>query len=294
MQIDGAIAFMQRDMPGENAGLEDLRRWVDGLGAGSIAPETVEREDIVIGGIAAAHFHAPGNMAAHAVLYLHGGAYMAGSATSHGALAALLAAATDMDVLLPLYRLAPEHPFPAALDDAIAVYLDLVAAGRQVSLAGDSAGGGLALSLALAIRDRGEIMPASLSLISPWTDMTLSGASMTERAAIDPMVTEDALRAAIASYATDRPPADPGLSPLFADLEGLPPMLIQVGERERLRDDAARLAEKARAAGCEADYREWPGMIHVWHLFGRHLPESGRAIAELSTHIRYCLRPPAS
>ena len=109
---------------------------------------------------------------------------------------------------------------------------------------------------------------------------------MTQRAAIDPMVTEDALRAAIVSYAAGRPLTDPRLSPLFADLDGLPPMLIQVGERERLRDDAARLVEKARAAGCAADYREWRDMIHVWHLFGRYLPESGQAFAELAAHIR--------
>lgn len=285
MNIDAAITFMQRDMPGENAGLDDLRRWVDGLGAGSIAPDHVHHE-AVIGGVPVAHFRPPNNTAADAVLYLHGGAYMAGSAASHGALAASLAVATGAEVLLPLYRLAPEHPFPAALDDVTAVYRDLVAADRRVSLAGDSAGGGLALALTLDIRDRDETMPASLSLISPWTDMTLSGGSMTQRATIDPMVTEDALRAAIVSYAAGRPLTDPRLSPLFADLDGLPPMLIQVGERERLRDDAARLVEKARAAGCAADYREWRDMIHVWHLFSRYLPESGQAIAELAAHIR--------
>lgn len=238
-------------------------------------------------GVPAARFHPPGAAASRAILYLHGGAYMAGSATSHGGLAASLAAAANMTVMLPDYRLAPEHPFPAALDDARTAYLELTAAGMTLSLAGDSAGGGLALALAMDLRDRGDPLPDSLALVSPWTDMTLSGASITARADIDPMVTADALRAAIASYAAGLPCDDPRLSPLFADLAGLPPMLIQVGERERLRDDAVRLATRAHDAGVIADYREWPGMVHVWHLFGSHIPEGKLAIEEMAVHIGF-------
>ncbi len=282
---DAAIAFLQRGMPGEDATLEDLRRWVDGLGAGLEPPGHVIRHDLDIGGVPSARFHPPGAAVSRAILYLHGGAYMAGSPTSHGALAASLAAAASINVILPEYRLAPEHPFPAALDDARTVYLDLAATGIGLSLAGDSAGGGLALALAVDLRDRGEPLPDSLSLISPWTDMTLSGASIAGRADIDPMITADALHAAIASYAAGLPCEDPRLSPLFANLVGLPPMLIQVGERERLRDDAARLAARAKDAGVMADYREWPGMVHVWHLFGAHIAEGRLAIEEMAVHI---------
>jgi len=284
---DAAIAFLQRDMPGKGASLEDLRRWVDGLGAGLKPPSHVIRNDLDIGDVPAVRFRPPGATAARAILYLHGGAYMAGSAKSHGGFAASLAAAADMDVILPEYRLAPEHPFPAALDDARAAYLDLADMGLGLSLAGDSAGGGLALALAIDLRDRGEPLPDSLALVSPWTDMTLSGASIAGRADIDPMITEDALRAAIASYAAGLPCDDPSLSPLFADLTGLPPLLIQVGERERLRDDAARLDARAHGAGVTTDYREWPGMVHVWHLFGSHIPEGKFAIEEMAAHIAF-------
>jgi acetyl esterase/lipase len=226
-----------------------------------------------------------------AVLYLHGGAYVLGSINTHRGLAAALGEAAGAPVLLIDYRLAPEHPYPAASDDAVAAYRWLRARGLapgRIVIAGDSAGGGLTLSTALRLRDEGEPAPAALVTFSPWTDLTFSGASVAARAAADPVLDAARLRPHAAAYAAGATAANPRISPLFGDYRGLSPLLIQVGEREILFSDAERVAVKARAAGVAVDYAAWPGMWHVWQTFP--VPEAGAALAYAGAFIRAHLR----
>ncbi|MDN5937482.1 MAG: alpha/beta hydrolase [Salinisphaera sp.] len=205
-----------------------------------------------------------------AVLYLHGGAYCCGSPETHRTLCARLAGSARTAVHALDYRLAPEHPFPAALDDAVAAYAALLEQGlspARVVVAGDSAGGGLALALALRLRDQGLPMPALLYLISPWVDMTFSGESATARAAIDPMITAAWGLACRQHYAGASQFDEPLLSPLFADLQGMPAMLIDVGSDEVLYSDAERLAARAAQAGVAVELRVYDGLWHVFHVF---------------------------
>jgi monoterpene epsilon-lactone hydrolase len=224
-----------------------------------------------------------------AVLYLHGGGYVIGSPRSHRHLVAAIAGAAGTAALLVDYRLAPEHPFPAALEDALAAYQWLLgrglAAGRVV-VAGDSAGGGLTVATLLAIRDRGLPRPAAGVCISPWVDLTCSGATYATKAAVDPIVTRQSVTMMAQAYAGAGDPKAPLLSPLYADLRGLPPLLVQVGSDEVLLDDALGLGERARAAGVDVTVEEWPAMIHVWHWFLPMLAEAERAIGVIGDFVR--------
>jgi epsilon-lactone hydrolase len=235
------------------------------------------------------------------VLYLHGGGYVIGSCNTHRALASHLAARSGLAVLVVDYRLAPEHPYPAAVDDALIAYEWLLAHGFEpdrVVVAGDSAGGGLTLATMLALHDRRRPLPALGVPISPWTDLTLSGESMTSMAEHDPMVTRHGLARMADWYVAGADPKAPHVSPLFADpadLAGLPPLLIHVGENETLRDDAVRFAARARDAGVDVTLEVWPEMIHVWHVFGPDVPESEAGVARIAQFIaeRLGLRAPA-
>lgn len=231
----------------------------------------------------------PGVRSDAAVLYLHGGGYVIGSPRSHRHLAAAIARAAGTRALLLDYRLAPEHPFPAALDDAVAAYAWLlgqgIAPGRLV-VAGDSAGGGLTVATLLALRERGLPRPAGGVCISPWVDLTLGGASYTTRAAADPIVTREGIEGMAQAYAGAGDRKAPLVSPLFADLRGLPPLLVHVGDAEVLLDDARGLAASARAAGVDVTLEEWPAMIHVWHWFLSMLDEAERAVAGIGTFVR--------
>ncbi len=227
------------------------------------------------------------------LLYLHGGGYSAGSANSHRGLVAQIAAASGIRALLPEYRLAPEHPFPAALEDALAVYRYLLAKGvppHGIVLAGDSAGGGLAVAVSVALRDRGVPLPAGAVLISPWTDLAGTGESLRTRARQDPWLQPQGMPAVAALYHGETPPTHPLVSPLYADLEGLPPMLIHVGDCEILLSDATRLAEKARQAGVPVSLKVWPGMFHVFHAFYPFVPEARQAIRAIGRWIRVRLQ----
>lgn len=227
--------------------------------------------------------------AGRAVLYLHGGAYVIGGPASHARLAAHVGHAARAEVFFPDYRLAPENPFPAALDDALIAYQALLAqswAPSQIVMAGDSAGGGLALATVLALRDRKLPLPSALVLLSPWVDLTLSGESHTTKAQLDPMLTRSWLAFGAARYAAVRPLDDPGLSPLFGDLAGLPPMLIQVGSEEILLSDAERLAQRAQAAGVPAKLTRYDGVWHDFQVHARVLPEADRALAEIGEFLK--------
>jgi acetyl esterase/lipase len=216
------------------------------------------------------------------ILYLHGGAYTMGSCATHRSLAARIAAAGRSATLQPEYRLAPEHPSPAALEECTAAYRHLLDGGTppaQIAVVGDSAGGGLALALAVGLRDAGIPLPAALVYLSPWTDLAMTGESVRTRATVDPVctVTESALHAA--HYAGCAAARAPRVSPVYADLHGLPPLLLHVGDLEILLSDATRVADRARAAGVDVTLQVCPGMWHVWHLLAAWVPEarSGRS-----------------
>jgi len=223
-----------------------------------------------------------------AVLYLHGGAYTRGSVRSHRSFCSRLSAAVGAPVLAVDYRLAPEHPYPAAVEDAVVAYRWLLGEGLEpdrVAIAGDSAGGGLAAALLLAARAAGDPLPAGAVLLSPWLDLTLAGASMDLRAAEDPICSRDSLAPSAAWYAGDEDLACPLVSPLFGELEGLPPLLVLVGTAEVLLDDSLRFAAAADAAGVDLTLAEEEGLLHVWPLFP-DVPEADAAVALIAEWVR--------
>jgi len=210
------------------------------------------------------------------LLYLHGGGYCVGSPRTHRELAGRLARSAKRTCVVPDYRLAPEDPFPAGLEDALAVYRSLCDTGGEPPvLAGDSAGGGLALALLLRLRDEGCPLPRRVAVLSPWTDLTLGGASIRDRAGRDPYMSERALAAFADAYVSVGKRDRPEVSPLYADLSGLPPLWIEVGSEEVLFDDAARLHARALAHGVEASLFVGEGLFHVWQA----VPGAPEAVA---------------
>ena len=226
------------------------------------------------------------------VLFLHGGGYVTGSSALYRHFTWRIATAARARVLAINYRLAPEHPFPAALDDALAAFRWLlagVADPQRTAVMGDSAGGGLALALLLRLRDHGLELPAAAVVLSPWTDLALTGASLSLHAKSDPMMDAGYARLFADCYLAGADPRNPYASPLYGDPVGMPPTLIQVGSDEILRDDAVRMAEILHAAGCRARIEVWPRMPHAWHLFAPVLPEAREAIARIGDFVNQVL-----
>jgi phosphinothricin tripeptide acetyl hydrolase len=228
------------------------------------------------------------------ILYLHGGGYVIGSPRSHRHLAAAIATAGRMRAFVLDYRLAPEHPFPAALDDAVAAYRWLIDAQgvepRRIVIAGDSAGGGLVATTLVALRDTGLPLPAAGVSLSPWTDLSCSLPSCDpQRPSYDPLIDHAVLRAMARAYLGRRSLRTPASSPLFADLRGLPPLLIQVATDEALVDDARQLAIAASQAGVHTTLEVWPRMVHVWHWYAPILDEGQRAIERIAQFARDAL-----
>jgi acetyl esterase/lipase len=253
-------------------------------------PGDIQIDRVTARGVPAEWLSVRGEHADAAVLYLHGGGYVIGSPRSHRHLAAAIATAAGASALVPEYRLAPEHPFPAAVDDAVAAYrwlLEKNVAPSRIVIAGDSAGGGLTVATLLALRDGGLPRPAAGVCISPWVDLTCSLPSHATRKAVDPIVTREAVGAMALAYLGGRgATTTPLASPLWGDLHGLPPLLVHVGDDEVLLDDSVQLAENARAAGVDVTLEVWPHMIHVWHWFFPMLDEGQQAIDRIGDFIR--------
>lgn len=259
-------------------------------------PRFVTSEKDILGGIAATWFKPRKQNAERVILYLHGGAYVAGSVRTHRAMIARIARAAQCKAVGIDYRKAPEHPYPAALEDAMDAYRELVHLGyKYIYLAGDSAGGGLSLALMMKLRDEGiAVRPSGAALISPWTDLTMSGESIETKAHVDPLIDPSVMVAFAQKYHGDVLPTEPYISPLFGDLSNLPPVLIQVGGREVLLDDATRLAKKMKKAGGEVELAIWDNMMHVWHYLAGILPEAGEAIKDIGQFIQQHHREVAS
>lgn len=245
-------------------------------------------EQVAVAGRPAEWVRAPELRRQYALLYLHGGGYVMGSPNTHRSLAGEISRAAQAAVLLVDYRLAPEYPFPAAVEDGVASYRWLLAQGfapRALAIAGDSAGGGLTVATLVSARDQDLPLPAAAVCISPWSDLTCSNDSYRTRAEADPMVTPDIVNMAHL-YLQGTDPKHPYASPNFADLRSLPPLLIHVGRDEVLLDDAIKLHEKARADGVHSTLEIWDDMIHVWHAFHPMLPEGKQAIARVGAFLR--------
>lgn len=291
--VDAVIARIRKVYGGWNrsTSVAQMREDWDEL-FGSVA-ETVSVEPVSAGGVPAEWVRVPEARHDRVVLYFHGGGFQVGSPRSHRELMAGIATAAECRVLGLDYRLAPEHRFPAALEDACAAYSWLLAEGHDpanVALAGDSAGAGLVVSTLLSLRSAGLPLPAAAVLMSAWTDLTASGPSYETRAASDPIHQRPMILAMARGYlGDDCDPRDPLISPLFGDLHGLPPMLIQVGNRETVLSDSTLLAEKAEAAGVHVRLQIWDRMIHVFQQFPDELPEAREARRDIGEFLRDCL-----
>lgn len=292
------------DLPGMTAADEDeLARLLKELEAGEwpddfvaarafydawgtpVAPDIAVSERVT-GGVPAYLHTPPGARADRIGIWLHGGGYVFGSQRSHGSMVAEAARAAGFPILHPQYRRAPEHRFPAALEDAVAVYAAALNDADQVVVIGDSAGGGLALATVLAARDRGLPPPRAVACVSPWTDLAFTGETFRALADDDPMVSTSVAYRVAEAYLAGASPELPYASPLYGDVRGFPATLIQVGERELLRSDAERFAAKLAAAGAPVTLEVWPGMVHVWHLHHTRLGKARAALARLGEFLR--------
>jgi acetyl esterase/lipase len=253
-------------------------------------PHQIQIEDLIIGNMHAEWLRVPDCLQDQVIFYLHGGAYYLGSCSSSRGLAARLALAAGANAFLIDYRRAPEHKFPAALEDVKLAYSWLLGQGissSQIVIVGESAGGGLALATLLALLDEQAALPAAAVCISPWIDLTNTGESYLTRVDVDPWQTtrEDHHRSA-RMYIEENDPRNPLISPLYGDMQGLPQLLIHVGDHEVLLSDSTRLAERARTDGVDVTLRVWDRMWHVFHSLGEWMPESRRAIQEIGVFIR--------
>ncbi|HEY2069500.1 MAG TPA: alpha/beta hydrolase [Rhizomicrobium sp.] len=286
---EAVLAFLKsNDAPAE-IDIAGQRARMDSLAQFFPLPEGFEVEAATVGGIKGDWVRARRARTDAAVLYLHGGGYVVGSPLSHRHLLGAISDAGGLSVFAPDYRLAPEHPFPAAVDDAVAVYKGLLDAGfapGKLAIAGDSAGGGLTIATLVAARDMGLPTPACAVAISPWADLSQTSEAYGARAKRDPMITKEGLDGMSASYLAGKDAKTPLASPVFADLKGLPPLLIQVGTEEALYSDSITLTARAEEAGVDVSTESWGGMMHVWHAFHPLLSEGRDAIARIGAFIR--------
>jgi epsilon-lactone hydrolase len=267
----------------------ERRNRIDEIGAVWPVADDVELAAVDVDGVPGEYSTAPSADASRILLFFHGGGYCSGSIQSHRRLVTEAGRAARMRTLAVAYRLAPEHPFPAAYDDALTAWRFLRNQGiaaAHIAIGGDSAGAGLTLALISRLRDAHEELPACAWLISPWMDLTMSGSTFESKAVVDPLIHKEYLNELANAYVPagmDR--KDPCLSPLYADFRSFPPMLIQIGSDETLLDDAIRLAARAGAADVAVTLEIWPHMIHAWPLWNAHLEDGRRALANAGAFI---------
>jgi monoterpene epsilon-lactone hydrolase len=284
-QLDTILRSGQIDA---DADVPTLRAAFAGFTAQVPVPPDVEQVPAALGEVESIEVRTPGATADRVILYFHSGVYVIGSAASSVPLVSDLVRRTAVRAITVDYRLAPENPYPAAVDDAQAAYEGLLAEGLdpgQIALAGESAGAGLAVALLLRLRNRGATLPACAVLFSPYVDLTLSGDTMSSKKAVDPLLSPESLRLRVSDYAADADPADPFISPVFGDLTGLPPLLIQVGSQEVLLSDAVRLAARAASDDVEVTLEVTPGVPHVFQTFVALLDEAGVALDHASAFV---------
>ena len=288
-QLDRVIGMIKARAQSVRKTTDDERASYENMLASMPMAEDIETQRVGAGGVPAEWLRAPGASADRVMLYFHGGGYVIGSMRTHRAMLGEISRASGFAVLGLDYRLAPENPFPAPVEDALAAYRWLLASGVEpghIVLGGDSAGGGLVVSALVAIRYAGEPMPAAGVCISPWVDMEATGASFDANAAADPSVSKERILNIAKVYLAGKNPRAPLASPLHADLRELPPLLSIVGSIETLLDDARALTEKARAAGVEALLEVWDDMPHVWTHFASILPEGQQAVDRIGDFMR--------
>jgi monoterpene epsilon-lactone hydrolase len=252
-------------------------------------PAKTDTRKVDAGGVKAELITTPASEEHRDLLFLHGGGFIIGSPALYRHITWRIADQAHARVLAIDYRLAPEHPFPAALEDAVAAYHWLLANGadpRRIAVMGDSAGGGLVFSLLLRLRDDGVSLPGAAVALSPWTDLALTGPSLRLNSAADPMLSGGDPSLFVGDYLQGADPRTPYASPLYGDPSGLPPTLIQVGSDEVLLDDAVRMADRMRTAGCQVELEIWPRMPHVWQVFVPLIPEARRAIERTGSFVR--------
>ena len=287
-EID-AVRALLRSKP-RPVGWPARRKRLDEVGTVWPVADDVELTTVDVNGMPGEYSIVSGSDPSRVLMFLHGGGYCSGSIQSHRRWVTEAGRAAKMRTLAVAYRLAPEHPFPAAYDDALTAWRFLRNQGidaAKIAIGGDSAGAGLTLGLIGRLRDANEELPACAWLISPWSDLTMSGSSLVSKAAADPLIHKEYLNELADAYlpaGMDR--KDPRVSPLFADLRNFPPMLIQVGSEETLLDDATRLAAQAGAADVAVTLEIWPQMIHAWPLWNAHVEDGRRAIANAVAFIR--------
>ena len=288
-QLDSLVALLRSRPAPETPDVAEVRARFEKMGVVLGGAPDAKCEKVDAGGVPAEWVAAPGCDPEKAVLYLHGGGYVIGSINTHRRLAYDISAACGARILVIDYRLAPEHPFPAAVDDATKAWRWLLQQGfatRRLAIAGDSAGGGLTFATLVNLRDQKLGLPACAVAISPWVDLEGSGNSITARAAQDPMVQKDGLLWMAGMYLGGKDAKTPLAAPLHADLKGLPPVLVQVGTAETLLDDSTRIAERLHAAGVDVRLAIWPNMLHVFPLFAPILSEGRDGCLEIGSFIR--------
>jgi len=288
-QHEMMVRMLQARPRPENPTIEESRGGFEQLADMFPLAADVTREAVDAGGVPSEWVQVPESREDRVILYVHGGGYVIGSLATHRSLVARLARASQVRSLNVDYRLAPEHPFPAAVEDATAAYRWLLGTGvepSRVVIAGDSAGGGLTLATLLALRDAGDPLPAAGVCLSPWADLEGTGASAQPGGADDPLLDLEGLREMGRHYFGEGDARHPHAAPVYADYSGIPPLLIQVGTRELLLDDARRVADRARAAGVDVEIEEWEGLIHVWQMFGDGIPEAVDAINKIGEFVR--------
>ena len=290
-EID-AVRALLKSKP-RPVGWPERRKRLDEVGTVWPIADDVKLTAVDVNGIPGEYSIAPDSDASRVLVFFHGGGYCSGSIESHRRLVTEAGRAARMRTLGVAYRLAPEHPFPAAYDDALTAWRFLRNQGiaaAHIAIGGDSAGAGLTVALISRLRDGHEEIPACAWLVSPWTDLTMSGSTLVSKAAVDPLIHKEYLNELADAYLpAGMERKDPRVSPLYADLRNFPPMLIQIGSNETLLDDATRLAARAGAADVAVALEIWPHMIHAWPLWNAHLEDGRRALTNAGSFVmRHC------